>query len=249
MSVPFRAIIQDMWASGVWLCQAHSKYHSGYVSGVGAWRPVVYCDISPIRCALSLQRNTIQDMCVWRLVVWEAHSKYHLGYVCEVSVCRAVICVFWYLAYSVCVLALFQNIIQDICVCAWRSFVYISLIRCVMTLPRNIIQDTCVCASVCVCMAAVSVFGVFRDSFQIAFIVCVCSRVCVCVCVCVVVITMTQTGVVDQGGGQPTGPRARDGQKRQSRGRERDLNFEWGRKHRPNVCSSMWPRLRPFEIN
>ena len=83
----------------------------------------------------------------------------------------------------VCVLALLQNSIQDICVCAWRSFVYISLIRCVMALPRNIIQDTCVCASVCVCMAAVSVFGVFRDSFQIAFIVCVCSRVCVCVCV------------------------------------------------------------------
>ena len=113
-----------------------------------------------------LIQNIIQDMCVRCLCA---------GLLFVYSGISPIRCV--------CVLALLQNSIQDICVCAWRSFVYISLIRCVMTLPRNIIQDTCVCASVCVCMAAVSVFGVFRDSFQIAFIVCVCSRVCVCVCV------------------------------------------------------------------
>ena len=151
-----------VWVHGGHLCIVISRLFG--VHCLSSEIPSKICASGVWLCERLIQ-NIIQDMCVRVLCA---------GLLFVYSGISPIRCV--------CVLALLQNSIQDICVCAW-PFVYISLIRCVMTLPRNIIQDTCVCASVCVCMAAVSVFGVFRDSFQIAFIVCVCSRVCVCVCV------------------------------------------------------------------
>ena len=154
-----------------------------------------------------LIQNIIQDMCVRCLCA---------GLLFVYSGISPIRCV--------CVGAPSKYNSRHLCVCMAVVFVYLAYWVCDGTPSKYYSGYLCVCVCLCLhggrlCIRCVS--GLLPNSIHS---MCLFARVCVCVCV--VVITMTQTGVVDQGGGQPTGPRARDGQKRQSRGRERDLNFE-----------------------
>ena len=92
-----------MCASGIWLCQAHSKYHSGYVCEVSVHGGHL-CISMVSRLFGECQRafGLSFRICVRRVSGCVRLSQHIIQNVCVRCGCMAAICVLaWYIAYSV----------------------------------------------------------------------------------------------------------------------------------------------------